>query len=245
MILSAESGPSAPVRKCIENQTTIELWQNIVAHRRLFNPPRAAGSRRRLTSDGKAVIPFAIGFVSSNKIGNAGRPVSLQPRVGSRSMRVEDFDGRTPRLAPETFFDGQVRAWGLFEDRFGRLRRQFTVDIEGEWDGEILTLTEDFVYDDGEQERRVWRVTRIDENTYEGTADDIVGKASGRCFGNAIKWTYIFALKVSGRELQVKFDDWMFQQNRDVVINRALVTKWGFEVGSVSIFFLRNSQKAA
>lgn len=77
MILSVENGPSAPERKCIENQTTIELWQNIVTQRHLFNPPQTVGLRRRLPSDGIAVIPFAIGFVSTCKIGSADRPVSL------------------------------------------------------------------------------------------------------------------------------------------------------------------------
>lgn len=155
-------------------------------------------------------------------------------------MRVEDFEGRVPTLAPERYFEGRVRAWGIFEDRFGTLRRQFTVIIDGTWDGQTLVLTEDFSYDDGKTERRVWSVSRIDAHTYEATADSIVGKATGHCAGNAIHWTYTMALPLRRRELKVRFSDWMFQQDRDVVINRATVSKFGVRIGSTTIFFLRD-----
>jgi len=91
--------------------------------------------------------------------------------AGCNSMKPEDFDGTTPRFILEDYFSGNVRAWGVFQDRFGRLRRQFAVDIEGTWDGETLTLVEDFFYADGETDRRIWTIRKIDENTYEGTAD--------------------------------------------------------------------------
>jgi len=155
-------------------------------------------------------------------------------------MRVEEFDGHEPRFAPEVYFDGRVQAWGIFEDGFGKLRRQFNVTIDGVWDGRTLTLTEDFNYADGEIEQRVWRIIRNDPHTYEATSENIVGKASGRSFGNVIKWRYVFALTIGGRKRHVRFDDWMFQQDRDVLINRARVSKWGIEIGSATIFFQRS-----
>lgn len=162
-------------------------------------------------------------------------------RGRSETMRVEQFEGNAPRFAPEIYFNGRVRAWGIFEDRFGKLRRQFAVTINGEWDGRTLTLTEDFAYADGEIERRVWTINRIDPHTYSATADSIVGTASGKTFGNVIEWRYVFALTVGRRQWHVQFDDWMFQQDDDVVINRARVSKWGFEIGSTTIFFQRLS----
>lgn len=154
-------------------------------------------------------------------------------------MKPEDFAGTTPRFVLEDYFTGKVRAWGVFQDRFGQLRRQFTVDIDGSWDGEVLTLVEDFVYDDGETERRIWRIRRIDEHRYEGTADDVVGTATGISYGNALNWQYDFDLQVGEGTYRVHFDDWMFLQDEEVMINRAEVTKWGFSVGEASIFFRR------
>ena len=154
-------------------------------------------------------------------------------------MRAEDFAGQEPRFVLEEYFDGEVRAWGIFQDRFGTLRRQFQVDINGTWDGEVLTLVEDFTYDDGETERRVWRVRRIDAHTYVGEADGVVGTATGRSYGNALNWRYDFDLRVGGRTWRVRFDDWMFLQPDGVMINRADVSKWGMNLGEATIFFQR------
>ncbi len=152
-------------------------------------------------------------------------------------MKIEDFAGRTPELVLEDYFLGQTRAWGVFEDRFGNLRRQFDVDITGTVDGDTLTLDEHFTFSDGEKDRRVWTIRRIDENTYEGTADDVIGTARGKVAGNALNWTYQVDLAMGDRSLRVRFDDWLFLQSDGVLINRARVTKWGFEVGQVTLFF--------
>ncbi|MFP5514072.1 MAG: DUF3833 domain-containing protein [Alphaproteobacteria bacterium] len=153
-------------------------------------------------------------------------------------MRVEDFAGTGPELRIEQYFAGRTRAWGLFEDRFGTLRRSFTVVIDGRWDGRELTLDERFLYADGETDRRVWRIARTGEGRYEGSADDVIGKAVGRSAGNALNWTYEMALKVGGGRWRVRFDDWMWLQPGDALINRANVYRWGLWIGTVSLFFL-------
>lgn len=154
-------------------------------------------------------------------------------------MKPEDFAGNEPRLVLEDYFNGRSRAWGIFQDRFGTLRRQFVVDIEGRWDGETLTLVEDFVYADGETEQRVWELTKTGPNSYEGTAAGVVGVATGQTAGNAFHWTYRFDLPVNGNTWRVSFDDWMWLQDENTLFNRATIRKWGFELGTVSIFFQR------
>jgi hypothetical protein len=154
-------------------------------------------------------------------------------------MKIENFAGRTPELVLENYFLGHTRASGIFEDRFGNLRRQFEVDITGTVDGDTLTLDEHFIFADGETDRRVWTIRRIDENTYEGTADDVIGTAEGKVFGNALNWTYHVDLAMGDRSLRVRFDDWLFLQPDGVLINRARVTKFGFEIGQVTLFFQR------
>lgn len=163
--------------------------------------------------------------------------LALPALWGCSVMKPEDFADAQPRFVVEDYFDGKVRAWGTFEDRFGTIRRQFTVDIEGVWDGRELTLVEDFLYDDGATERRIWRIEKIDDNTYRGRADDVVGEAVGRSYGNALKWDYTFDLAIGDRTWRVQFDDWMFLQADGVMINRAKVTKWGIELGEANIFF--------
>ena len=79
---------------------------------------------------------------------------------GCTSMSVDDFENTGPAFVLEDYFDGEPRAWGLFEDRMGNVRREFVVDISGRWDGTTLILTEDFRYNDGETEPREWPITK-------------------------------------------------------------------------------------
>jgi hypothetical protein len=159
--------------------------------------------------------------------------------TGCGGMKVEDFKNAEPKLTLEEYFDGRSKAWGVFEDRFGTIRRQFTVDIEGDWDPETrtLTLVEDFDYSDGETERRVWTLKKTAENTYEGTAEGVVGTASGEIAGNAFNWHYTFDLPVGDSTWRVNFDDWMFLQPDGVIVNRADVSKWGIDIGRALIMF--------
>ena len=152
-------------------------------------------------------------------------------------MNVRDFSGREPRLRLEDYFNGGARAWGVFQDRFGRPRREFEVEIQSEWDGSRLTLTEDFTYDDGQTEQRVWRIATEGEFGYVAEADDMIGRARGEAHGNALNWNYRFRLPIGERSLAVRFDDWFFLNRDGVLVNRALVTKFGFAVGSMTIVF--------
>jgi hypothetical protein len=163
--------------------------------------------------------------------------IGLITLVGCGGMDVQDFADAKPEFRIEEFFEGQTRGWGLFEDRFGTMRRSFVVDINGYADGDEFVLEEDFLYDDGEVQRRVWRITPLGDGRYEGTAGDIVGKAQGARAGNALNWTYDMDLKVGDSTWRVAFDDWMFLQPGGVLMNRAYVKRWGFQIGSVTLSF--------
>jgi len=165
-------------------------------------------------------------------------PMLLIVLSGCESMKPTDFKNTAPRLLIEEYFAGETRAWGIFEDRFGRLRRQFIVDITGTWDGRELVLDERFEYSDGERDRRVWTIEKTGEHTYGGRADDVIGKAEGQAYGNALNWRYDMDLKVGDGTLRVHFNDWMFLQPSGVLLNRARVTKLGVEVGTVTLAFM-------
>jgi len=156
---------------------------------------------------------------------------------GCSNMQIEDFQETQPEFIIEEYFLGKTQAWGLFEDRFGNVQRQFVVEITGTWDGETLTLNEDFVYDDGETENRVWTLSRTGPTTYTGTTANVIGEATGKRAGNAFNWKYVFNLKVGDDYWKVRFDDWMFLQPGGVVLNKASVTRWGFKLGTVYLSF--------
>jgi hypothetical protein len=157
--------------------------------------------------------------------------------AGCSGMKIEDFAGRTPALKIDEYFQGRTRAWGIFEDRFANLRREFTVDIEGKWEGDEFVLDEHFDYADGEKDRRVWRLKRTGPDSWEARTEDAIGVAIGRQAGNAFSFRYAINLKMGERRLAVNFDDWMYLQPDGLLLNRAYVTKWGFDIGSVTLAF--------
>lgn len=163
--------------------------------------------------------------------------------AGCGGMKPEQFAGAEPRLRVEEYFLGKTRGWGIFEDRFGNLRRQFVVDIEGSWQrdglGDVFVMQEQFAYSDGATETRTWRIRKTGEDRYAGTADDVVGTAQGQAAGNALNWRYQLDLKVGDSTWRVKFDDWMFLQPDGILMNRARVSKWGIAVGEVTLMFQR------
>jgi len=171
--------------------------------------------------------------------------MTLMLLSGCTSMKPVDFEGAEPRLIIEEYFAGETRAWGLFEDRFGRVRRQFTVDISGTWDGSELVLDERFLYSDGERDRRVWKITKTGDHSYEGQAGDVIGIAKGEAYGNALNWRYDMDLKVGDGTLRVHFNDWMYLQPSGVLINKARVSKFGIDIGEVTLAFMKSEKTAA
>ena len=163
--------------------------------------------------------------------------------IGCSQTDMKEFQNNTPKLDLFSFFEGETLAYGIFEDRFGNLKRQFRVNINGKVDNQILTLDEDFLYDDGEQAKRIWKIEKkIDDNqkiVYEGQADDVEGKASGLISGNALNWSYDIYLNIKGSDIKVHFNDWIYKQSKDLAINRAYVSKFGINIGSVTLVFLR------
>lgn len=141
------------------------------------------------------------------------------------------------RFEIERYFDGACDAWGIFVDRFGRLRRRFTVRMSGDWDGDTLTLHEDFRYDNGVLEQRVWHIRRSGPDGYVAEADGVIGQAQGRQYADAVNWQYRFRLRVGDRTIRVTFDDWLYRHEDDVVVNRASVRKFGIRLGEVILFF--------
>ncbi len=160
----------------------------------------------------------------------------------SSSPSIEDFDGSSPAFVPEEFLVGETKVWGIFQDRFGTVRRQFVADVVGSVEGDVLTLDETFDYADGEKDTRVWKITKLGDGRYEGEANDVIGKAIGETNGQAFHLSYYVDIEVSeGSTWRVHFDDWLIQQPNGVVVNRAIVTKYGIKIGELSAFFKKVS----
>jgi Protein of unknown function (DUF3833) len=150
-----------------------------------------------------------------------------------------DYAQEKPEFDLKQYFNGELTAHGLFTDRSGKVVRRFVVQMKCAWQGDEGVLDEDFTYSDGKKERRIWRLKKGENGRYTGTADDVVGQATGQAAGNAFQWNYTLRLPVDGTTYEVKFDDWMFQMDERVMLNKAVMSKWGFKLGEVTLSFYK------
>ena len=174
----------------------------------------------------KTIFTILIALLITNCSGNNMKPI--------------DFKDQKPRLIIEDYLSGDVKAWGILQNRSGKVIRQFSADLNGKWDGSELVLDEKFNWSAGEIQNRQWKINKIDEHNYEGTAGDVVGKAKGYSYGPAFKFEYVLLVPVKGREIKITFDDWIFMQDEKVAINRATMSKFGIKVAELTVFFQKN-----
>jgi hypothetical protein len=157
--------------------------------------------------------------------GCTGKPALEDEKLSTRNLNLEEF------------FEGKTVAYGQFQDIFGTVRRRFDVEITGTWDGETLTLVEDFVYEDDSTEQRVWTLVKTGEDTWRGTAPGVIGEAFGEERGDTFNWRYTIDLPVPDGTLRVTFDDWMWLLTEDRLLNRAYMKRFGVDIGEVIITF--------
>jgi len=154
-----------------------------------------------------------------------GKPALEDPLMSDREFNLEEF------------FEGDVVAKGQFQDVFGTVRRRFDVDIASTWDGETLRLVEDFTYEDGSTEQRIWTLQKTGPQTWVGTAPGVIGEAFGEERGDSFNWKYTIDLPVPDGTLRVSFDDWMWDLGDGRVLNRAYMRRAGIDIGDVIIIF--------
>jgi hypothetical protein len=155
------------------------------------------------------------------------------------STGVEQYKAEQPALDLKTFLNGTLDAWGMFQGRSGEVQKRFHVVIDAKWTGDVGVLDEQFKWSDGTTSRRVWTLIKQADGRFIGKADDVVGEAIGEVSGNALRWRYVLALPVDGKTYHVDFDDWMFLMDDKVMFNRSYMSKWGFNLGEVTLTFLK------
>lgn len=158
---------------------------------------------------------------------------------GCAGPTLQSYADQKPMFDLQTYFTGDLIAHGMVSDRSGEVLRRFVVTMKGTWEGARGTLDEQFIFDDGERQQRIWKLQKLDNGRYTGTADDVVGQAQGQQAGSAFRWQYTLKLPVRGEVYEVQFDDWMHLIDANTVINKAEMSKFGVRVGDVTLSFTK------
>lgn len=159
---------------------------------------------------------------------------------GCSSVEVLDYSDNQPKLDPQTFFDGELNAHGVVKDRGGLVIRYFNATIDASWENGIGTLHEEFLFDDGEEQIRIWTLAPNDEGGYDATAGDVVGVGDAQVAGNSMFLEYVLRVPYNDGTIDLAIDDRMYLINDKVLVNESIMSKFGFEVGSILLTIIKN-----
>ena len=159
-------------------------------------------------------------------------------------VQVKDNSNLKPMLNPEQFFSGQLSAHGVVKNRKGKVTRTFTADITASWEDGVGTLDEDFVFNDGEKQQRIWTLTPTGDDSYIGTAGDVVGDGELSVAGNSMFLNYVLQVPYGDGTIEVKVDDRMYLVSPNVLINESRMSKFGFRVGAILLTIIRDDKLA-
>ena len=143
-----------------------------------------------------------------------------------------------------SWLEGHTQALGVVEDRRGRPRRRFSVEMTGTADGTTLRLHERFVFDDGERQERTWLLIRDGDRSFTGRAEDSVSEARGRFEPGVAYLSSELKLKIGKRSVALRFEDAFYEAGPGLVLNRSTMSKWGIGLGQILIQFRKFDQRS-
>ena len=199
-------------------------------------------SSRVVGIDAKITMPLAIVRHSMAKLVIGIGLSAILLTTGCATQNIQAYQNTTPTLDMHEFFSGQIDGWGMFQGRNGEVKKRFYVDIDATHEGDnVIVLDEKFSWADGTKSQRIWRLTKQADGSWQGTAGDVIGTAKGEVTGNTFHWQYVLDLPVGEKTYKVNLDDWMYLIDKDVILNRSVMKKFGVELGSVTLSMHRNN----
>ena len=130
-------------------------------------------------------------------------------------------------------FAGRAEGAGVFRVDLTGDERRFRARLAGRLDGDRLTVVEDFIYDDGEENRLTWVFDRAGPGRWTGRREDTVGVAEVVETGTEIRLSYTADFQSEGEVTRLGFEDVIYFGPEGRVINDAVVTRWGLPVARV------------
>lgn len=156
-------------------------------------------------------------------------------------VSVTDYASFEPALVPEAFFKGNLTAHGVLKNRSGKVTRLFNATIEANWKEGVGTLDEHFIFDDGEKQQRIWKLSPLGDGRYQATANDVVGEGLMQAAGNSLFLDYVLDIQYKGRSLKLNVDDRMYLIDEHTLVNESVLRKWGVKVGTILIVIKKQS----
>ncbi len=147
------------------------------------------------------------------------------------------YQNNSPKFDVRKYFNGKLEAYGVVKDWRGKVNRRFNATMEGKWQGNEGILEEDFIFDDGEKQSRTWKIKVLDDNNFTASAGDVVGEATGKQHGNALRMDYVLRTPVGKKTYDLTIEDWIYLIDENHAINESKIKKFGITVGYLTLGF--------
>lgn len=144
------------------------------------------------------------------------------------------------QFALEDFFEGHTVADAAFWAING-IRRNFHIEITGVWNNGVLSLHEDFRFEDGETDHKTWRFEKISESKYIANREDLLQPVEADIRDGSLRYTYSLYLDAEQKKNVVLFKDRITMVDEQTLKNTAVVHKFGLPVGLVRGTFKKQS----
>jgi len=79
----------------------------------------------------------------------------------------------------------------------------------------------------------IWTLTKTGDDTWRGSAEGVIGEATGQEAGDRFNWRYTIDLPQpdKGGTMRAEFDDWMWLLSDNRLLNIAYVERFGVRLG--------------
>ena len=176
--------------------------------------------QRRTLLLGLAALPLAACATTPAPPAAKGKPITL----------VSAFRGRTTGR-------GHFRVWLTGDER--RFTARLNGTVSGAEGARTLTVVEDFLYDDGQQDRLTWVFRETGPGRWTGKREDTVGEATVIEESGRIRLSYTADFKSPSGVNRLGFQDILYALPDGSIVNDAVVSKAGIAVASVRFVIRR------
>jgi hypothetical protein len=173
--------------------------------------------------------PFLLGLGLLPVAGCAATPAPPL-ESGPPITLVSAFQGRTTG-------SGHFRVWLTGDER--RFTARLNGSVTGPEGARVLTVVEDFVYDDGQKDRLTWVFREQGPGRWTGKREDTVGEATVIEEAGQIRLTYTADFKSPSGVNRLGFQDILYARPDGTIVNDAVVTRAGIPVASVRFLIRR------
>lgn len=176
--------------------------------------------QRRTFLLGLATLPLAACAATPTPPREVGPPITL----------VSAFRGRTTGR-------GHFRVWLTGDER--RFTARLNGRVKGPEGARILTVVEDFAYDDGQKDRLTWVFRETGPGRWSGKREDTVGEATVTEEDGRIRLSYTADFRSPSGVNRLGFQDILYARPDGTIVNDAIVSRAGIPVASVRFVIRR------